>query len=233
LFHLSCGPAPNAILQQKRGFARRTYTGSVASPIKTVIFDLGNVIVPFDIGRGYAALQPYCRHSRAEIASLIRATGIVPRLETGQISPQDFVRRFSEALGMEIGYERFCELWNNIFLSGELVPESLVAGLHRHYRLLALSNTNAIHFGTVLKRYPILKHFDDCVLSFEVGAAKPDPRIYQVALSRCGCLAGECFFTDDVTSYVEAAKREGMEAVRFESAAQLERDMAALGIEWR
>ena len=203
------------------------------SPVKTVIFDLGNVVIPFDIQRGYVALQAYCRHSAAEIASLVRATGIVPRFEAGQMSPQDFVRRFSETLGLDISYERFCELWNGIFLPGEIVPESLLAGLHRRYRLLALSNTNAIHIDTVRREYPILKHFDDCVLSFEVGAAKPDPRIYQVALDRAGCLPGECFFTDDVTSYVEAAQRSGMEAVRFESVPQLERDLAARGIDWR
>jgi putative hydrolase of the HAD superfamily len=205
----------------------------VASPIKTLIFDLGNVVIPFDIQRGYAALQPYCRHSPAEIASLVRPLGIVPQFEAGQISPRDFVRRFAEALGLGIAYERFCELWNTIFLPGEIVPESLLAALHRRYRLLALSNTNAIHFETVRRNYPVLKHFDDLVLSFQVGAAKPDSRIYQAALARAGCLPGECFFTDDVTSYVEAGKRAGMEAVRFESVPQLERDMMALGIEWR
>jgi putative hydrolase of the HAD superfamily len=205
----------------------------VPSPIKTVIFDLGNVIIPFDIQRGYAALQPYCRHSPAEIASLVRPSGIVPQLETGQLSPEEFIRRFSEILGLDIPYPLFCELWSSIFLPCEIVPESLLAALHRRYRLLALSNTNALHFATVRKEYPILKHFDDLVLSFEVGAAKPDPQIYQAALARAGCLPGECFFTDDVTSYVEAGKRAGMEAVRFESVPQLEQDMAVLGIEWR
>ena len=205
----------------------------VTLPVRTVIFDLGNVIVPFDIGRGYAALRAHCRHSPAEIAGLVRATGFVPQLEAGQLSPQDFVHRFSETLGLDIGYERFCELWNGIFLPGEIVPDALLAGLHRRYRLLALSNTNAIHFAAVRRQYPILKHFDDCVLSFEVGAAKPDPRIYKVALDRAGCLPGECFFTDDVPSYVEAAQRLGMDAVRFESVPQLERDLAARGIEWR
>ena len=191
--------------------------------VKTVIFDLGNVVVPFDIQRGYVALQAHCRHSSAEIASLVRASGIVPRFEAGQMSPRDFVARFSEALGLDIGYERFCELWNGIFLPGELVPDALLAGLHQRYRLLALSNTNALHFETVRRAYPILKHFDDCVLSFEVGAAKPDPAIYQAALARARCLPHECFFTDDVPLYVEAAKQAGMEAVRFESVPQFER----------
>jgi putative hydrolase of the HAD superfamily len=204
----------------------------VATHFKTIVFDLGKVIIPFDIQRGYAALQPYCRHAPAEIASLVRPTGIVPRLETGEISPQDFVRRFSQVLGLDIGYDRFCELWSSIFLPGEIVPDSLLEGLHRRYRLLALSNTNAIHFDVVRRDYPILKRFDAFILSYEVGAAKPDPRIYQVALDRAGCLPNECFFTDDVASYVQAARLAGMEAAQFESVPQLERDLAALGIDW-
>jgi FMN phosphatase YigB (HAD superfamily) len=204
----------------------------VGRPIRTVIFDLGNVIVPFDIRRGYAALQPYCRHSPAEIASLVRAAGIVAPFEAGQISPHDFVRRFSEVLDLDLGYDRFCELWSSIFLPGEIVPGSLVDSLHRRYRLLALSNTNAIHFETVRKRYGILRHFDGLVLSYEVGASKPDPRIYQAAVALARCLPGECFFTDDVASFVDGARAVGMDAVQFESVTKLERDLKARGIEW-
>jgi glucose-1-phosphatase len=200
---------------------------------RTIIFDLGKVIIPFDIQRGYAALEPYCRHSPAEIAALVRGAGIVPGLEVGEITPQEFVRRFSQVLGLDLGYERFCELWSSILLPGEIVPESLLEGLHRRYRLLALSNTNAIHFDAVRRGYPILKHFDCLILSYEVGAAKPDPRIYRAALERADCLPDECFFTDDIASYVQAAQQAGMEAAQFESVPQLERDLAARGIDWR
>jgi len=198
--------------------------------VKTVIFDLGNVIVPFDIGRGYAALRAHCRHSPAEIAGLVRATGFVPQLEAGQLSPQDFVHRFSETLGLDIGYERFCELWNGIFLPGEIVPDALLAGLHRRYRLLALSNTNAIHFAAVRRQYPILKHFDDCVLSFAVGAAKPDPAIYHLAAARCGVEPAGTVFIDDAPRNVETARSLGFDAILFTGAGALRRSLEARGL---
>jgi FMN phosphatase YigB (HAD superfamily) len=204
----------------------------VASPIKTVIFDLGKVIVPFDIRRGYEALKPYCPHPVEEIPELIRATGIVPQFEAGQIAPHDFVRRFSEALGMNVSYDQFCELWSTIFLPDTIIPEPLLEGLRRRYRLLLLSNTNAIHFEMILRNYPVLKHFDGFVLSYEVGAMKPDPRIYEAAVAQARCRPEECFFTDDIASYVEGARRAGIHAVQFESLPQLEQDLAALGIEW-
>jgi putative hydrolase of the HAD superfamily len=135
-------------------------------------------------------------------------------------------------LGLEVDYARFRELWSSIFLPETLVPERLLEGLRRRYRMLLLSNTDAIHFPWVRERYPLLGHFDDYILSYQVGAAKPDARIYQVAIQRAACQAGECFFTDDIPLFVEAARQAGLDAVRFESAAQLERELKAGGLEW-
>jgi glucose-1-phosphatase len=162
----------------------------------------------------------------------LASSGIVRRFESGQVSPEDFVAQFSAALGIEVEYGRFCELWSSIFLPELLVPEALVEGLGRRYRLLLLSNTNAIHFAMVRERYPILRHFHDSVLSYEVGAMKPDARMYRAAIERAGCRAGECFYTDDMAEYVEAGRELGLDAVQFESSGQLEGELEKRGIEW-
>jgi glucose-1-phosphatase len=200
--------------------------------IKTVIFDLGKVVVPFELQRGYAALQPHCSLPIEELPKRIAAANIVFPFEEGRISPQDFVLRFSAALGIDIEYDRFCELWSSIFLPDPLLPEALLESIASRYRLLLLSNTNAIHFEMIRRTYPILRHFHDFVLSYEVGAMKPDPRIYAAAVERAGCLPEECFFTDDMQPFVEAACNAGIDAVQFRNAAQLERDLRARGIEW-
>jgi putative hydrolase of the HAD superfamily len=205
----------------------------VGDLVKAVIFDLGQVTIAIDMQRGYQALQPYCSRAPEEIAKLVRAAGIADPFECGQISPRDFVRRFCDAVGIELDYDRFCELWSTIFLPGSPLPEPLLEGLRRRYRLLALSNTNAIHFEGLLRSHPILRHFDGFVLSYEVGVMKPDPRIYQAAVQLAGCRAEECFFTDDIPEYVEGAREAGMKAAQFQSVAQLEGDLAAQGIEWR
>jgi putative hydrolase of the HAD superfamily len=200
---------------------------------KAVIFDLGKVIVPFDMQRGYRALQPHCSFPLEELPKRVAAADIVRRFEAGQVSPEDFVRQFSAVLGLNIGYDRFCELWSSIFLPDPLVPDALLEGLRRRYRLVLLSNTNAIHFAMIRQTYPIIRHFDESVLSYEVGTAKPDPRIYQVAIERAGCRPEECFYTDDIEPFVEGGRRAGMEAVQFHSAEQIERELEARGIEWR
>ncbi len=199
---------------------------------KTVIFDLGRVIVPFDFARGYQALAPYCRLSADAIPARIASTDLVTRFETGLVEPEEFYGEFSALLELGISYERFCEIWTSIFLPHTLSPECLLEGLHKRYRLLLLSNTNAIHFPMVRRSYPLLRHFDDFVLSHEVRALKPSPRIYQEAIARAECHAHECFFTDDVPAYVEGAKSAGMDAVQFLSCGQLEGELRARAILW-
>ncbi len=78
-------------------------------------------------------------------------------------------------------------------------------------------------------RYPILDRFHDFVLSYEVGAAKPSARIYQEAIRRAGCRPEECFFTDDIALYVDAARQHGIDAVQFQSAAQIEVELRSRG----
>jgi glucose-1-phosphatase len=201
-------------------------------PIKTVIFDLGKVLIPFDFSRGYLGMEKLCKYPAAEIRERIRATDLVYRFETGLVEPQDFVAQLSGLLDLRSSYAEFCEIWSSIFLPDPLIPESMLAGLKARYRLLLLSNTNAIHFEMVRQNYPMLRHFDDFVLSYEVRAMKPAPAIYQAAIERSLCTAQECFYTDDIPQFVEGARALGIDAVCFESRGQLERELALRGIEW-
>jgi HAD superfamily hydrolase (TIGR01509 family) len=95
---------------------------------------------------------------------------------------------------------------------------------------LLLSNTNAVHFDWIRENYPILRHFDGLVLSYEVGHMKPAPEIYREAVRLAGCRREQCYFTDDTAANVEGAIREGLDAVQFVSSDQLRSDLAARGV---
>jgi putative hydrolase of the HAD superfamily len=200
-------------------------------PYRAVIFDLGRVLVHFDYKRGYRALEGLCPHEAAAIPKLLAGTGLVERFETGLVEPRDFVAEMSRALDLRVDYEKFCEIWSCIF-TDTLVPESMLEGLKARYRLLLLSNTNAIHFEMIRRTYPMLRHFDDLILSYEVKAMKPQPAIYRAAIERAGCEPGECFYTDDVPEYVAGARAMGIDAVQFQGAERLAEEMKARGIGW-
>ena len=198
---------------------------------KAIIFDLGRVLVHFDFRRGYQSLEGLCPYPAAEIPKRVASTGLVQAFETGLVEPRDFVEQFSQLLDLKMDYDGFCEIWSSIF-TDVLVPESLLQALAARYRLVLLSNTNAIHFEMLRVAYPMLRHFHELVLSYEVKALKPDPAIFRHAVERAGCRPDECFYTDDIAEYVEAARRVGIDAVQFQSAVQIEGELRARGIEW-
>ncbi len=200
---------------------------------RAVIFDLGKVLVHFDFRRGYSALEALCPYPAGEIPRRIATTDLVQRFETGLVEPRDFVAQLAGVLDLHIEYADFCSIWNRIFTE-ILIPEEMLAGLAARYRLVLLSNTNAIHFESIRREYgKLLRHFHALVLSYEVKAMKPDPAIFQKAVAAAGCRPQECFYTDDIADYVAAARSQGIDAVQFVSAAQIEGELAARGILWK
>ncbi len=200
--------------------------------LKAIFFDLGGTIIPFDFLRGFKALARHSQHSLEEILRRVRASDLFPRFEKGEIEPCDFVGEFCTLFDCRLDYEEFCRIWGVIFLPQPLIEESLLAGLKRNYRLYSLSNTNAIHFPMVMRAYPLLKHLDGHVLSYEVGAMKPSPEIYRAAIERAGCRADECLFIDDIAENIEGARREGIDGILFRGDEQLKGALAVRSLRW-
>jgi putative hydrolase of the HAD superfamily len=200
--------------------------------IRTIIFDLGKVIVPFDFARSYDRMAPLCNLTHEQMRERLWGCDLVWRYETGQIESRDFVQKVGNLLGFQPDFEQFCDMFTSIFLPDTLLPDSFVGALGERYRLVLLSNTNEIHFNMIERTYPILRHFDEFVLSHRVGATKPDPKIYEAAIAAAQCRPEECFFTDDIPAYIEGAKAAGIDAVQFENHEQIERELRARGLEW-
>jgi putative hydrolase of the HAD superfamily len=200
--------------------------------IKTIIFDLGKVLVPFDFQRAYDRLAPLSRYSPEQIRDRVRGCDLVTRFESGQVEPEAFAEEFCGMFDANVPYDQFCETFSAIFFPDTLIPDSLLEALKQRYRLVLLSNTNAIHWEMLARTYPLLRHFDEKVLSYRVKALKPDPRIYHEAIRAAECLPAECFYTDDIADYVAAARQQGIDAVQFQSREQIESELRRRGVDW-
>ncbi len=193
--------------------------------IKTFIFDLGKVIVPFELDNKMKILEAVCDFSPADIREKIFASQEVRLFERGAISPEEFFDFLKTLLNLRMNFEEFVRAWNSIFSLEPILSEDLIERLSRKYWLIILSDTNKLHFEFIREKFPILRHFDDFVLSYEVGFIKPAPEIFQAAVEKAGCLPEECFFTDDREINIEGAKKFGINAVQFISAEQFEQEL--------
>lgn len=185
--------------------------------LKALIFDLGGVIVPLDYAASYRAFAARTGVPGDEVARRIAGSELLIPFETGLIASEAFAAEMCRMFGVELTLAEFTELWGALFPKRTLIPEEFFAQLRGRYRLVLLSNTNALHFAYIRENYAFLKHFHDFTLSYEVRAMKPSPLIYADAVRRADCRPQECFYTDDVAVYVEAAIEAGIDAVQFTS----------------
>lgn len=194
--------------------------------IKTFIFDLGKVIVPFELDNQYKIIESVCDFSRVDIEKTVRESIEIIYLEEGKIRPEKLFQSFKKLLGLRMNFEEFVQAWNSIFSSFEpLISEDLIKKLAANHRMIILSDTNELHFEFIKQNFPILRHFDDFVLSYEVGFVKPAPEIFRAAIEKAKCAPEECFYTDDRIINIEGAKKLGINAVQFISAPELEAEL--------
>lgn len=207
-------------------------------PPEFLYFDLGKVLLSFDHTRMLRQM--------AEVAGVSVETMQAVLMPTGEPTPGDAQWRLEEGLLSEDAYyEDLCErlgsrpdraaldlaasdIFAPIEPSMRLLERLKAAG----HRLGLLSNTNPIHWRFFLDgRFPLLnKVFEVYVGSFEVGAMKPDPKIYAAAVERAGVPAEQVFFTDDKPENVAGAIDFGIDAVLFTETATLEHDLTARGV---
>jgi putative hydrolase of the HAD superfamily len=199
--------------------------------LRTLIFDLGRVLVHVDFSIGFRRMAAASGLSAEEVGKRLQATGLLAPYESGRVSSRDFAARACAAMGAPLPYEEFAAMFNSIFDAGPILGEELMATLHRRYRLVLLSNTSEIHFEFLRATLPALRHFDAFTLSYQLGAAKPEAAIYRNALTKADCAAEECFYTDDIAAYVEGARACGIPAVQFSNVAQWLVDARAVGVE--
>jgi len=177
-----------------------------------IFFDLGNVLVQIDYRKFGDRLAELTGKS-VEALRPAFADGLIQRYELGKCGEEELLG----ALCPQIGVSRsdFVEVWTSIFLGKPNLPDSLLEELSRRCGLWILSNTNRMHFDHIRRHYGFFSYMRGWVLSYEVGAAKPDRAIYLHALERAQLQPSEALFVDDSWINVAGARDVGIDAFQF------------------
>lgn len=186
--------------------------------ISGIFSDLGNVLVEVDYGKFSAGLKSLTGKAMEDLRPAF-TDGLVVKYELGLCEEGEFINTLCGRIGVQ--QTDFLEVWNSIFAGKPLISEDVLLHLSRNYRLWIISNTNRMHFDYIREHYSFLPYFEGLILSFQVGAAKPDPAIFRLALEKAGLKPDEAVFVDDQLANVEAAREIGIDAIQFLNSAQL------------
>jgi len=198
-----------------------------------IVFDLGNVILPFDYRKIIDKLEQIEAGLGESFADFYKSNYDVHRkFERGEYSEEEFTEILLNVLGYKITRENFYSIYSEIFS----VNEGLVAilpTLKKKYRLVLMSNTNAIHRKYGWGNYKFFNNFDRLVLSHEVGAVKPETKIYKAVEAFTQRPSQEHFFIDDILEYISVAKRLGWDGAQFVGNGKLFEEFDIRGIRWK
>ncbi|MDE2037799.1 MAG: HAD family phosphatase [Patescibacteria group bacterium] len=181
--------------------------------IKTIMFDLGKVVVYTDFKSLYA--------------NFAERIGLTPE-SVIKYHDDNRVGLFTNAITMEDAWDdlakiggaprdSFTEIWEEEGLKARRIDEGMTAfikELRKRYKVGAVSNLYESRMK-IDERTGVYDNFDYAVLSCVDHVKKPDERFYRLALSKASARPEEALFIDDNEAYVEAASGIGIKGIVY------------------
>lgn len=179
--------------------------------IDTIIFDFGNVFINLDIEGGFKKSLEQLRISKLSEAII----DINKSYEIGEVSTDRFINFYAEKFP-HLNRNQLIDLWNIILKD---FPKHRLEFLRElkaqnKYKLILLSNTNALHINWIKEHVPFYEEFKNCFdafyLSHEINLRKPNADIYQFVLNTNTLKAENCLFIDDNAENIATANTLGI-----------------------
>lgn len=189
--------------------------------IKAIIFDCFGVLVE-------SSYEPFKRKYFGGNAGLIQKfIEVEDRSSRGEITLDEAEVAFAELAGISVEQ---CANELAVNPRNEQLLSFIRDELKPVFKIGLLSNVAKDRMQELFTAENI-GLFDDVVLSFQAGLAKPDPRIFLIAAERLGVQPQECVFIDDLEKYLVGARIAGMQAIRYESVEQVKNFIAPIKID--
>ncbi len=176
--------------------------------IKHIIFDLGKVLVDYDFDLFFDKLG-----IGKDSINWDSDDELLLQFERGLISAEEFHQSLAEKFNFKISFEQFKEAWCCIFPeTTALVP--FAAELVIQFNVFVFSNTDPLHYPFVRNKFPELDFLgNNEMLSYDLGAVKPEKAAFLKAIAKYNLNPAECLFVDDKVENVMVAKKFGMDAL--------------------
>ena len=191
--------------------------------ITTVIFDLGRVLVNIDFEAfpRVLGIERNCTNHVDEKA--IEQLAI--QYETGRIGTEQFFGSMDKVFKGKYTREQLANAWNAIIQEENSTIAPIVDAIQARYQTAILSNTSPTHFQKSRDTTAIVKKFSKLYLSFQIGATKPNPAVYQYVIRDLSVEPSSLLFIDDIAENITAAQKCGIEGILFQDAHRLETEM--------
>ncbi len=198
---------------------------AVRGRIEAVVFDIGKVLIEWDLRLLLRKLYADEREAEWAYAHVVSEDWHAQH-DAGRDLADMVAQRTAEfpdhAAAIRAYATRFGESIPGLVPDMPALLERLAA---RGVPLFAITNFAAPFWAEYRAGQPLFDHFRDVVVSGVERIAKPDPAIYRLAEQRFGYPARAMLFIDDNRANIDAASALGWQVHHFAGAAALEADL--------
>jgi len=195
-----------------------------------VVFDLGKVLVDFDYSIAVSRIAGRSNLSPDGVEQFFFRSPLLVDYESGRLTRREFFEQARQATGFRGTLDEFGEFFADIFT--EIPPMiELHAGLRRRgFKTFIFSNTNDLAVEHIRRNFPFFQNFDGYIYSYEVGAMKPEAKIYESLERLAGRHGAEIVYLDDRPENVAAGAARGWRTILHETPEKSHQALAALGV---
>ena len=182
--------------------------------IQAVFFDFGGVIqrTEYQAPRQYLAQRFSMEYD--DIDNIVFNSPTAKQATVGEIPVQKHWEAVAKRL--KVNKEQITGVENEFF-AGDVIDHSIVEylrSLRPRFKTGLISNAwSDMREYLVRKKLDVV--FDTLTISAEVGVAKPEAKIYHLALEQAQVQPEAAVFVDDVLANIEACEALGMKGILF------------------
>jgi epoxide hydrolase-like predicted phosphatase len=186
---------------------------------KSIIFDLGGVILNIDFKKTSAAFTALGVQDFDQYFTQYHSNPLFKQLETGAIVNNSFYDNVRSAASIAADNTAIDTAWNAMLLDFPPARIERLKELSKKYRLFLFSNTNAIHHAAFLHQFYAQfgfnfdTIFEKAFYSHLVGYRKPDIEAFEYVIRQADVKAEETVFIDDTLPNIESAAKVGLQTI--------------------
>ena len=201
--------------------------------IKTIIFDLGGVLIDWNPEYVYRKIFDNDEQKMRWFLTEICPYSWNENQDAGKSWEQAIAEKVAEYPQYREWIEAYYGRWEEMLGGSNAQTVEVLRQLKQRneYQLLALTNWSAETFPTAMRHFEFLHWFDGIVVSGAEKTRKPFPKIYKILFERYKVTPSEAIFIDDNRKNVEAGQQLGLNGVCFSDAEQLKEQLACFGVE--
>ena len=199
--------------------------------IKTIFFDLGNVLVDFDWKASAISIAAQASLSSEEVYHICAGSTLARKYECGIITTAFFFETLKKEIGFKLTSEELHGLWSDIFTLNKK-NVAVLDKIRKTYPIGLISNTNEAHVRWIEKQFGFLTWFPHPTYSYIEGCMKPQKEIFRSAFTALSVTAKESLFIDDLEINVGTARGLGMQAIHLTAEKDLELELKKFDIKF-